>query len=77
MPIRFSPALERVAPDEPETHAEIVATLRSIAETTFRDYGHAVRSGHAKSYALLEGEMTIPELPAVLRGSKSRGIAAH
>lgn len=65
-PIRFSPVLERIAPDEPETHAAIVATLRSIAETTFRDYGHAVRSVHAKNYALLESEMTITELPAEL-----------
>jgi len=35
--------------------------MRSIAETTFRDYGHAGHSVHAKGYALLEGELTVPD----------------
>ncbi|MDX7324828.1 hypothetical protein SJ307_23150, partial [Providencia rettgeri] len=30
-----------------------------ILERTAEDYGHAVRSVHAKSHGILEGEMTI------------------
>lgn len=66
-PIRYDASLERIAPDEAETRAALLATMRSIVETTFRDYRHAVRSVHAKSYALLEGELTVPDgLPAEL-----------
>ena len=59
-PIRYAPSLERIAPDEAETQAALLDTMRSIARTTFRNYGHAVRSVHAKSHALLEGELTVP-----------------
>ena len=66
-PVRYDPSLEHVAPDEAETRAALMTTMRSIAETTCRDYGYAVRSVHAKSYALLEGELTVPDgLPAEL-----------
>jgi hypothetical protein len=64
-PVRYDPSLEHVAPDEAETRAALMTTMRSIAETTCRDYGYAVRSVHAKSYALLEGELMVPDgLPA-------------
>ena len=88
-PVRFDPSLERPAPDEADTNAALLATMRSIADTTARDYGRAVRSVHAKSHALLEGELTVldglpPELaqgmfarpatyPAVLRLSTNPG----
>ncbi|MGI4955332.1 MAG: catalase family protein [Janthinobacterium lividum] len=65
-PIRFDPSLERVAPGEAETRRDLVHTLRAIAEKTHADYGHAVRSVHAKSYAILEGELDIPALPPEL-----------
>ena len=65
-PIHFDPSLEHVAADEAETRAALIDTLRGIATTTNDDYGHAVRSVHAKSYALLEGEITIPALPPEL-----------
>jgi len=29
--------------------AALLQTMRGVAETTLRDYGHAVRSVHAKS----------------------------
>ena len=58
-PVRYDPSLEHVAPDEAETQQALLVTMRGIAETTFRDYGHAVRSVHAKSHALLEGELTV------------------
>ena len=66
-PLRFDPSLETPEPNGAETCAALIATMRSIAETTFRNYGQAVRSVHAKSHALLEGELTVPDgLPAEL-----------
>ncbi|WP_246045322.1 catalase [Rubellimicrobium roseum] len=57
-----SPAadLERPAPDEAETIATLDAAMRRIQETTLKDYGHALRSVHAKSHGLIEGEMRVP-----------------
>ena len=73
-PVRYAPSLEQVAPDEAETQKALLATMRGIAETTFRDYGHAVRSVHAKSHALLEGELTVLDgLPPEL----AQGMFAH
>ena len=59
IPVRYDPALERPEPDEADTAEAIVETMRSISETTFRDYGHAVRSVHAKSHGLLRGTLTV------------------
>ena len=56
-PVRFDPSLERLEPDERQTASEISATLRSIIEKTFADSGHAFRSVHAKSHALLQGQL--------------------
>jgi hypothetical protein len=36
-PVRYDPSLEHVAPDEAETRAALITTMRSIAETTCRD----------------------------------------
>lgn len=60
LPIRYSPALERPEPDEAATAADLARTMGSIRETTFRDYGHAVRPVHAKSHGLLAGELQVP-----------------
>ena len=59
MLVRFGPSLEQLADDEDETRVALLAAMRSIADTTSRDYGHAVRSVHAKSYVVLEGELTV------------------
>ena len=59
MPVRYDPSLESPQPDEPETMAALVQALRRISETTFQDYGHAVRSVHAKSHGLLKGELRV------------------
>lgn len=79
IPVRYDPALERPEPDEAETADAIVATMRSISETTFRDYGHAVRSVHAKSHGLLRGTLTVmPDLSALLaQGAFSKPGAAY
>ena len=66
-PLVYDSAFETPAPDEAETAAALIETLRSISETTFKDYGHAVRSVHAKSHGLLQGELRVLDgLPATL-----------
>ena len=69
-PLRYDPSFERPEADEAQTTAAIIATMRQIAETTSRDYGHAVRSVHAKSHGLLRGELRVLDgLPAALAAS--------
>ena len=77
LPVRYDPSLEHVALDEAETREALTATMRSIAETTFRDYGHAVRSVHAKSHALLEGELTVLDglPPELAQGMFARPVS--
>jgi hypothetical protein len=66
-PIRFSPSFEKPEDDELATSEGLRQTLKGISEKTQKDYGHGVRSVHAKSHALLEGTLTIwRDLPAVL-----------
>ncbi|MEG3175110.1 catalase family protein [Sphingomonas sp. RB3P16] len=66
-PVRFSPAVEKKTEDETETSQGLNAALHDILETTSQDYGHAVRSVHAKSHGILEGELTVHDgLPAEL-----------
>ncbi|WP_156680128.1 catalase family protein [Sphingomonas profundi] len=66
-PIRYTPAVEQPEPNEAEVTRELVDTLHGIIETTYKDYGHAVRSVHAKSHALLEGTFEVlGGLPPVL-----------
>jgi hypothetical protein len=72
-PVRYTPGVETVEPDEAKISAGINAVLHTILETTSQDYGHAVRAVHAKTHGLLEGELTIAgDLPADL----AQGIAA-
>lgn len=67
-PVRYSPGLETVAPDEAETQAELTETLLGIVRKTHEDHDHAFRSVHAKSHALLEGTFEVVDgLPAELR----------
>ena len=66
-PVRYSPDVETIDPDEAETEHNLIETFRGIIDTTNRDYGHAFRSVHAKSHALLEGNFTVlPGLPPEL-----------
>lgn len=67
-PLRYDPSFESPAEDESKTQQELTETLVSIMETTSKDYGHAVRSVHAKSHGILKGEMRVDEsLPEALR----------
>ena len=58
-PVRYTESLEKPEPDEAKTGQQLQAVLHSIMETTSKDYGHAVRSVHAKSHAILQGTLTI------------------
>jgi catalase len=66
-PVRYSPAIEQVQPDEGETIAGLEAQFRKILDTTSKDYEHAVRAVHAKGHGLARGTLRIAEgLPAEL-----------
>ncbi|SFB59420.1 hypothetical protein SAMN03159496_05524 [Rhizobium sp. NFR07] len=66
-PVRYSPELEIFQPDEHETNAGLNDTFDTILETTAEDYGHAVRSVHAKAHAILKATLCVREgLPAEL-----------
>ncbi|TZG27632.1 catalase family protein [Sphingomonas montanisoli] len=66
-PVRYTPDVETIEPDEAEVQAELIETFRSIQETTHADSGHGFRGVHAKSHALLQGSFTVlDDLPAEL-----------
>ncbi len=66
-PLPYAASIEQSEPDEAETARAIVAQMRKIGETVFKDSGHAERSVHAKSHGLLHGELRVLDgLPAVL-----------
>ena len=58
-PVRYRPDVEQVQAGEPETVQKLNAAFDTILERTSEDYGHAVRSVHAKSHGVLEGELTV------------------
>ena len=74
-PIRYAPDLEEIAPDEGETVKGLVEQFDIILEKTSQDYGHAVRSVHAKAHGIIKGKMTVLEnLPEELaQGLFSKG----
>ena len=66
-PIRYSQDVEKIQPDEGETIQSLNQTFDMILETTAKDYGHAVRSVHAKAHGILEGRMAVAaDLPLEL-----------
>ena len=50
-PVRYSPDVETLEPDEAETITDLNETFDTILETTAKDGGHAVRSVYAKAHA--------------------------
>ena len=58
-PVRYHPTLEDVKPDEAQTVDQLCSTFDTILQKTAEDYGHAVRSVHAKAHGILEGTLTI------------------
>jgi hypothetical protein len=66
-PIAFTPAVEKLEPDEDKTISELIDALLKISATTYKDGHHALRSVHAKSHALLTGTLAVlPNLPPEL-----------
>ena len=60
-PVRYAPSVEKVEPDEAETIAGLEKQFESILDTTSRDYGHAVRSVHAKGHGLATGTLVVAD----------------
>lgn len=66
-PVSYSPDIEQVRPDEADTIQDLNETFDTILERTAKDYGHAVRSVHAKSHGILQGKFDVRgELPPEL-----------
>jgi hypothetical protein len=72
-PIRYTPRVEDIKDDEADTIAGLNAAFDTILERTAEDYGHAVRSVHAKAHAVLEGEFSVDE---GLRPELAQGLFA-
>ncbi len=61
----FTPALQAPGPDDEELAKEIAEAMLSTSRKTFADSGHGLRSVHAKSHGLINGELEVfPCLPA-------------
>jgi len=72
-PILYTTSVETPEPDEAQTIEELIEALLKISRITYADNHHALRSVHAKSHALLAGELTV--LPNLLP-ELSQGIFA-
>ncbi len=59
VPVRYRPDVEQVQTDELGTVGQLNSAFDIILERTAEDGGHAVRSVHAKSHGVLDGELTI------------------
>ena len=60
-PVRFDPSVETIASDEQETLQSMKDSFQEILETTSQDYGHAVRSVHAKAHGIARGTFTVAD----------------
>ncbi|MCE7797266.1 catalase family protein [Sphingobium sufflavum] len=60
-PVPYTPDMETVEPDEAETVRGLEEQFRIILETTSQDYGHAVRSVHAKGHGIARGTLTVAD----------------
>ncbi|KQT64253.1 MULTISPECIES: catalase family protein [unclassified Aureimonas] len=77
-PVRFTPDVETVLPDEAKTIAGLNETFDTILETTAKDGGHAIRAVHAKAHGILEGTLTVAEgLPPELAQGLFARPGAH
>lgn len=80
-PVRYSPDVEAVRPDEGQIIEQLNAAFDKILTRVAEDSGHAVRSVHAKSHGILEGTLTIDaDLPRIGPGpvrSSGRAQGLH
>jgi hypothetical protein len=66
--VRYSPQLSQPSADEDEIVQKLVHILHCNNEWTFKKFKHGMRDAHAKSHAVLEGELVVePDLPEHLR----------
>ena len=67
-PVLYDASVEHLEENESETIQELIETLQSISHITSTDYGHAVRSVHAKCQGILRGKIIVKEsLPPELK----------
>ena len=60
-PIRYQPEVELIGTNEERLTREIVERMASGSRCAFEHHRHAIRDAHAKSHAVLKGELTIHE----------------
>ena len=66
--VRYSPKLEQPSADEEDIVQKLVDILHRNNEWTFKKFKRGMRDAHAKSHAVLEGELVVdPDLPEHLR----------
>ncbi|MCA4753153.1 catalase family protein [Mycolicibacterium fortuitum] len=66
-PVPYRDDLEQPKPGETEDIEKIVKALRKNNERAYRKFKHGLRDAHAKSHAILRGELIVnPDLPEVL-----------
>lgn len=58
-PIHYTPSVEKVEPDETETIRGLEEQFKLILDTTSKDYGHGVRSVHAKGHGIARGTFIV------------------
>lgn len=64
-PVRYSPDVEQLQPDEAETLDELSGIFRQIQENVLRKSGDAKRATHSKATALVKGRLVVADdLPA-------------
>lgn len=73
-PIRYRPEFEVPEDNEAQVSQDLTQTMLGIQDTTFKDSGKPIRSVHAKSHGVVEGEFEVlGGLPAHL----AQGLFAH
>lgn len=91
--VRYSPRVETASPDETDTIRDLIDVLQDIMQVTAKEYGHAVRSVHAKSHGIIRAELDVLDglpdelaqglfavpgrYPAILRLSTNPGDILH
>ncbi len=60
-PVAYTPSVEHIGDDEQDVIRGLNDAFDVILTRTSEDYGHAVRSVHAKSHGVLRGEMIIAD----------------
>ncbi len=73
-PLRYAPEVESIEPDEDGLTNDLAEVILGIVRKTYADGHHALRGVHAKSHALLCGQLEVlPNLPPEL----AQGLFAH